>query len=177
MIIQEVIVVEGRDDVSAVKKAVDAEMITTHGFGISKATLKRIKFAKERRGVIIFTDPDSAGERIRKTISSKIEGCKHAFLPRDEATKNGDIGIENATPESIRLALSKVRSEVYEKRIEFKKIDLITNDLEGSKNASKRRDALGRLLGIGYGNSKQFLNRLNNYGVTREEFKNALKKI
>ncbi len=177
MIIKEVIVVEGRDDVSAVKKAVDAEIITTHGFGITKATLKRIKFAKERKGVIIFTDPDSAGERIRKTIASKIEGCKHAFLPRGEAIKDGDIGIENATPESIRAALSKVRSELYEKRNEFQKNDLITNDLEGSQNASKRRDILGKLLGIGYGNSKQFLNRLNNYGVTREEFENALKKI
>ncbi|WP_432667648.1 ribonuclease M5 [Wukongibacter baidiensis] len=175
--IKEVIVVEGRDDLSAVKKAVDAEIIITHGFGITKEALKRIKFAQERKGVIIFTDPDSAGERIRKNIASKVEGCKHAFLPRDEATKDGDIGIENATPESIRTALSKVRSEVQENRKEFQKIDLIINDLEGLQNASKRRDALGKLLGIGYGNSKQFLNRLNNYGVTREEFENALKKI
>ena len=177
MIIKEVIVVEGRDDVAAVKRAVDAEIITTHGFGITKETLKRIEFAKEKRGVIIFTDPDFAGERIRKTIASKIKGCKHAFLPREEAIKDGDIGIENANPDSIREALSKVRSEVKEKRSEFKKIDLIRNDLEGSQNASKRRDRLGKLLGIGYGNSKQFLNRLNNYGITREEFENALKKI
>jgi len=177
MIIKEVIVVEGRDDVAAVKKAVDAEIIITHGFGLTKETLKRIKFAKERRGVIIFTDPDSAGERIRKNIASKIEGCKHAFLPREEAVKDGDIGIENATPDSIRAALSKVRSQVSEKRRVFEKIDLIRNDLEGSQNASKRRDRLGKILGIGYGNSKQFLNRLNNYGVTREEFEDALKKI
>lgn len=177
MIIKEVIVVEGRDDVAAVKRAVDAETIITHGFGITKDTLERIKFAKERKGVIIFTDPDSAGERIRKTISNKIKGCKHAFLPREEAIRNGDIGIENATPESIRAALSKVRSLVDSKRNEFSKVDLIINDLEGCQNASKRRDELGKILGIGYGNSKQFLNRLNNYGVTREEFENALKKI
>ncbi len=177
MIIKEVIVVEGRDDVAAVKKAVDAEIITTHGFGITKETLKRIKFAKERSGVIIFTDPDFAGERIRKTIASKIQGCKHAFLPREEAVKDGDIGIENATPDSIRAALSKVRCEANEKRNEFKKIDLIRNDLVGTQNASKRRDCLGKVLGIGYGNSKQFLNRLNNYGITRKEFENALKKI
>ena len=177
MIIKEVIVVEGRDDVAAVKRAVDAETITTHGFGITKETMKRIKFAKERRGVIIFTDPDFAGERIRKNIASKIPGCKHAFLPREEATKDGDIGIENATPESIRAALSKVRCKVDEKRDEFKKIDLIRNDLEGTQNASKRRDRLGKILGIGYGNSKQFLNRLNNYGITREEFEKALEKI
>lgn len=98
-------------------------------------------------------------------------------MPRQEAIKDNDIGIENATPQSIKEALSKVRSEVNEKRNEFKKIDLIIHDLEGLPNASKRRDKLGKLLGIGYGNSKQFLNRLNNYGITREEFENAVKKI
>ena len=177
MIIKEVIVVEGRDDVNAVKRAVDAEIIITHGFGITKDTLRRIKFANERKGIIIFTDPDFAGESIRKTIAREIKGCKHAFLSREKAIKDGDIGIENATPDSIREALSKVRSQVSQRREEFKKIDLIINDLEGSYNASKRRDVLGRILGIGYGNSKQFLNRLNNYGVTREEFENALKKL
>ncbi len=177
MIIKEVIVVEGRDDVAAVKKAVDAEVITTHGFGITKETIKRIKLAKERRGVIIFTDPDFAGEKIRKNIERKVPGCKHAFLPREEALKDGDIGIENANPKSIIAALSKVRCEVKEKKNEFAKIDLIRNDLEGSPNASKRRDVLGKRLGIGYGNSKQFLNRLNNYGITRKEFENALEKI
>lgn len=177
MVIKEVIVVEGRDDAAAVKRAVDAEIIITHGFGIKKETLRMIEFAQKRKGVILFTDPDFAGEKIRKKIASIIKGCKHAFLPREEATKNNDIGIENAKPEHIREALSKVRFEIEEKRKEFVKIDLIRNDLEGSENASKRRDKLGKLLGIGYGNSKQFLNRLNSYGVTRREFEEALKKI
>ncbi|QEK13366.1 ribonuclease M5 [Crassaminicella thermophila] len=175
--IKEVIVVEGRDDMIAVKRAVDAEIIITHGFGITEETLKRIEFAQKRKGVIIFTDPDHAGERIRKTISKRIEGCKHAFLPREQAIKNGDIGIENASPENIILALKKVRTESKEKRSEFKQIDLIKNDLVGSMEASSRRDELGKLLGIGYANAKQFLNRLNNYGITREEFEEALKKL
>ncbi|RKD26640.1 RNAse M5 [Caminicella sporogenes DSM 14501] len=177
MVIKEVIVVEGKDDASAVKKAVEAEVIITRGFAITKETLKRIETAQKRKGVIIFTDPDFAGEKIRKTISNKIKGCKHAFLPREEATKNNDIGIENASPENIRAALFKVRSLVSEKRQEFTNADLILNDLNGSENASKRRDKLGKILGIGYGNSKQFLNRLNNYGITREEFEDALKKL
>ena len=36
--INEVIVVEGRDDTRAVKRAVDAETIETHGYGITAAT-------------------------------------------------------------------------------------------------------------------------------------------
>ena len=43
--------------------------------------------------------------------------------------------------------------------------------------SSHRRDELGKILGIGYGNAKQFLSRLNNYGVSREEFEQALTQI
>lgn len=176
-LIKEVIVVEGRDDIDAVKRAVDAELIATSGFGITGETIQRIKSAASRRGVIIFTDPDSAGERIRKKISSIVPGCKHAFLPREEAIRDGDIGIENASPESIRDALSKVKTEVDCDRVEFSIKDLIKNRLEGESDSSKRRDILGKELGIGYGNAKQFLNRLNRYGITREEFIEALNKL
>lgn len=174
--IKEVIVVEGRDDITAVKRAVDADLIATSGFGINDKILERIRNAAERRGVIILTDPDYAGEKIRRTVSEKIPGCKHAFLPRELATKNGDIGIENASPESIRDALSKVKTEVSESRNEFSMDDLIRNGLTGSNDSSYKRDVMGRELGIGYGNAKQFLSRLNRYGIRRDEFNKALGK-
>ena len=175
--IKEVIVVEGRDDVTAVKRALDAELITTGGFGFPKGVMERIKAAQKRRGVIIFTDPDFAGEKIRKKIAAEVPGCKHAFLPREEAKKDGDIGIENASPESIISALNKVRTESVEKRSEFTQVDLIRNQLIGNEDASCTRDEIGKILGIGYGNAKQFLSRLNNYGVSREEFLKAVDTI
>jgi ribonuclease M5 len=42
--------------------------------------------------------------------------------------------------------------------------------LNGSDDAGVRRSLLGATLGIGYANAKTFLQRLNNYGVTRAEF-------
>lgn len=171
--IKEVVIVEGRDDITAVKRAVDCELIATGGFGFPKGVMERIKTAQKKKGVIIFTDPDFAGEKIRKKIAIEIPECKHAFLPREEAEKNGNIGIENASPESIKEALEKVRTESKEKRNEFTNSDLIKYGLIGSDNSSEKRDEIGKILGIGYGNSKQFLNRINNYGVTREEFEKA----
>lgn len=175
--IKEVIVVEGRDDITAVKRAVNCELIATGGFGFPKGVMERIKTAQKKKGVIIFTDPDFAGEKIRKKIAAEIPECKHAFLPREQAEKNGDIGIENASPESIREALEKVRTETKEKRTEFTQSDLLRYGLIGSDNSSEKRDKIGRILGIGYGNSKQFLNRINNYGVLRAEFEEAAKKV
>lgn len=175
--IKEVIVVEGRDDITAVKRALDCELIATGGFGFPKGVMERIKTAQKKKGVIIFTDPDFAGEKIRKTISAQIPECKHAFLPREEAIKDGDIGIENASPESILVALEMVRTETKDERNEFSQRDLVKYGLLGGENSSEKRDLVGRQLGIGYGNSKQFLNRLNHYGVTREEFESAVEKI
>lgn len=175
--IKEVIVVEGRDDITAVKRALDCELIATGGFGFPKGVMERIKTAQKKKGVIIFTDPDFAGEKIRKTISAQIPECKHAFLPREEAIKDGDIGIENASPESILAALEMVRTETKDERNEFSQRDLIKYGLLGGEKSSEKRDLVGRQLGIGYGNSKQFLNRLNHYGVTREEFESAVDKI
>lgn len=79
MKIKEIIVVEGKDDTVAIKRAIDADTIETNGSAINEETLRKIELAAEKRGVIIFTDPDFPGEKIRKTITDRIPNCKHAF--------------------------------------------------------------------------------------------------
>ena len=51
-----------------------------------------IRVAYEKRGIIILTDPDTAGERIRRVLTKKFPNAQHAFVPRDEAFANDDIG-------------------------------------------------------------------------------------
>ena len=60
---------------------------------------------------------------------------------------------------------------------EFTATDLILHRLNGFPNSGVRRAKLGALLGIGFANAKTFLRRLNNYGITREEFNLALAKL
>lgn len=175
--IKEIIVVEGRDDETALKQSVNAEIIITHGFGIKAKTFDQIKKAQISCGVIILTDPDHAGEQIRNRIDEKIPGCKHAFIPRKEATLGDNIGVENATPDAIRKALANAQATTEVLVETFTNSDLLKNDLIISNNASDRRDKLGSLLGIGYGNAKTFLRRLNKYGVTREKFEAAIERM
>ena len=175
--IKEVLIVEGKMDVAAINKAVDADCIITDGFKLNRRTLANISAAYNRRGIIIFTDPDSAGERIRKFLAEKFPNAKHAYVPRIEATANDDIGIEQASPESIRAALSKVRTLEINPRNEFTAAEMIKYGLSGGVESSSLRDKIGAILGIGYGNVKTFVKRLNSYGVTREEFIAALNEI
>ncbi len=172
--IKEVLVVEGKMDVVAIDKAVEADCIITAGFNLKKKTLDDIAKADKKRGIIILTDPDSAGERIRRFLAKRFPDAKHAFIPVEDATAKGDIGVEQAKPEAIRRALAKVRTLDWHPQQNFTGADLILAGLSGSPEAAQRRARLGELLGLGFANAKTFLKRLNHYGVTREEFEKAM---
>lgn len=171
--LKEVLVVEGKSDIQQIAKAVEAECIATEGFTLRKAVLEKIKVAYEKRGIIIMTDPDTAGERIRRVLTKKFPNAQHAFVPRKEAFANDDIGIEQASPESIKKALSSLHIESLESSNLFTMADLVFYNLTGMPNSAVKRAKVGALLGIGYGNAKQFLYRLNHYGITRENYVRA----
>ncbi len=140
------------------------------------AAAAQIECAYKKRGIIILTDPDTAGERIRRRLAKLFPQAKHAFVPQEEAYANNDIGIEQAQPEAIRKALLKVRTLQEGKKPLFFAADLLQNGLSGTAMASAKRAAIGVFLGIGYANAKVFLRRLNHYGVSREEFSDALRQ-
>ena len=171
--LKEVIIVEGKMDTVAVKRALECDTIETGGFALRPQTLKQIEAAYKKRGIIILTDPDGSGERIRKFLTERFPGARQAFVPKKDARVPDDVGIEQAKPEAILLALSKVHHHEYNPDV----ADLRDNGLSGSPEASRKRDLLGAELGIGYGTAKTFLRRLNTYGVTREEFERALEKV
>lgn len=176
--IKEVLIVEGRSDVARIRAShIDADMITTDGFSLRPDTLRQIACAYEKRGIIILTDPDQAGERIRRYLSQRFPKAKHAFIPRKDAIANDDLGVEQASPEAIRLALSKTRCATFTPENIFTMADIMAAGLNGRPDAAERRAAVGAVLGIGYGNAKQFLRRLNHYGVSREEWFDALQQI
>ena len=175
--LKEVLVVEGKMDTVAIRRALEADTIETGGFTLAPYTLRQIEAAYKKRGIIILTDPDGAGERIRRFLTERFPEAGQAFIPKIQATANNDVGVEQAQPEAILAALAKVRHHDYRPQGEFTHMDLFRYALNGSPQAAARRDALGAELGIGYGNAKRFLERLNHYGVTREEFLAALAKL
>lgn len=176
--INEVLVVEGRDDTAAVKQAADCMIIETHGFGIRRETWELIEKAYNEKGIIIFTDPDFSGEEIRRKLTEKFPEAKQAFLDRKSATKKGDIGIENATPQAIISALTKAHCTTLSAAAEnFTEEDIFAARLAGDSQAKERREKIGKILGIGYGNAKAFLGKLNKFNISKEEFYEAVRTI
>lgn len=187
--IDRAIIVEGRDDVDAVSKAVDALIIPTHGFGIRESTWEVMDKAYREIGVIILTDPDHAGEAIRRRLTERYPEAVQCYMAREEAEKADDIGIENAKPEDIRAALEKaldlhgkaagnVRSEDSgSKGSEVSMRELSALGLAGSQGAAALRNEVCSRLGIGFCNAKMLVTRLKAFRIGYEELAEVVRSI
>ena len=162
--IKEAIVVEGRYDKNTLSQIVDAPILETNGFGIvkDKQQMALLRQVAERRGLIVFTDADGAGFLIRNHIKSAIPGqfLKHAYTPdilgkeRRKAApgKEGKLGVEGMRPEviidSLRKAGATIEGESDTPKNQITKQDLMELGLSGGADASAKRLALLKKLGL-----------------------------
>ncbi|TWH58943.1 RNAse M5 [Desulfitobacterium sp. LBE] len=187
--IEELIVVEGKNDAHAVRRALgNVDILWTEGYGLTQEKLAYIAEAAKRCGVIVLTDPDSVGEQIRERIRRQVPEAKHVYLSKKDArsAKDDDIGVENASPEDIQKAFQKIRTDTLYSEpknneyptagTSFTMKDLLEAGLAGLSHSAERRLAVGKILGIGDANAKQFLRRLNRFGITHEEFNKAVRE-
>lgn len=180
MKIQEVIVVEGKDDTKRINMAVNADTIETRGSAISDETLDQIAQLQDKRGVIVFTDPDFSGEKIRKIIQEAVPGVKHAFLKRRDAVpshQQGSLGVEHASVEAIREALKNLYTEVLDAPAMISRETLMQNGLINGPYAKEKRELLGEILNIGYTNGKQLYKRLRLFEITPGDFEDAMQQV
>lgn len=180
--IQEVIVVEGKDDTVNLKRFYQVDTYETRGSAISEADLERLARLHALRGVIVLTDPDYNGERIRRIVTQAIPTVKHAFLNPDEAvpkskTKGRSLGVEHASQEDLEKALAKVINPLEQAtESDIKQSDLIRLKLLAATDSRQRREYLGQKLRIGYCNGKQLLKRLTLFGIGLREVETCMEE-
>ena len=82
--LDEAVIVEGKYDKIKLSSMLDAVIIVTNGFGIFKDAekLELIRYYARTKGIIILTDSDSAGRRIR----GYIKGAVGKIVPRADGT-------------------------------------------------------------------------------------------
>ncbi len=122
--VREVIVVEGRYDKNHLSQIVRAPIVETEGFGLFNDPEKRAFLRKlaAARGLIVFTDADSAGFLIRNHLRGFLprEQIKHAYLPdiygkekrKKTPGREGKIGVEGAPPAVIVDALRRAGATI-----------------------------------------------------------------
>lgn len=179
--IEEIIVVEGKDDTRRIQEVLIADTIETRGSAINAEIITQIIHAQETRGVIVFTDPDYPGEKIRKIIMAEVPDAQHAFLPRSQAKgkkKYASLGVEHASDDAILIALKKVMTPAVTIETEpISQQELMNYGLIADPKASRRRELLGDELRIGYTNGKQLQKRLAMFRISEKELAQAMKKV
>ena len=176
---KEVIVVEGRDDTRRLKEIFSGvETFETGGSALDEQKLTQIKYLQQTRGVIVFTDPDYPGQKIRQAIVEAVPNCKHAYLHRlDAQPKSGKgLGVEHASEAVIREALLAAMTPLENREENISQPFLIRLDLIGHGDSKKKRELLASRLGIGYVNGKQLKKRLNMFGISEKQVLEALKE-
>ena len=175
MKIKELIVVEGKTDLIFLKSFLDADIVITNGSEVSHETLEFIKEANKRQGVIILTDPDYPGIRIRNIVSNYIGECKHAYIDKRKAIKGKKVGIAETSKDDIIDALNNVvtYSNISGKNV--CEVDLYELGLFGKEDSKVKREMVCNYYHLGWCNAKTFLKRINMFGLTVEDIKDVIK--
>lgn len=180
------IIVEGKYDKARLTSLTDALIITTDGFSIFNSKEKQTfikKIAKEK-GILILTDSDAAGFKIRNFLKNIVPENEiiHAYIPdiygkekrKEQPSKEGKLGVEGIDNSVLAVALKN--SGLFEEVPENSNKKLITTaDLfeaglsGGDKSADKRRKFLVSLGLPARLTGKNLLSLLNSI-MTYDEF-------
>lgn len=186
--VQEVIVVEGKYDATTLATQIDGLIITTDGFSIftNNEKIELLRKLGKQRGLIILTDSDAAGFRIRNYIEKKVQGCsiKNAYVPgikgkesrKAVPSKEGTLGVEGLPPQVIRKALlnAGVSEQPARKSRKITYTDLYFLGLSGTNESAEKRRMLLKKIGLPVRLSKRALCQVLNSLYTYEEFEKVL---
>ncbi|WEV38428.1 ribonuclease M5 [Lactobacillus sp. ESL0680] len=174
-----VVVVEGKDDTIRLKQFFPGiETIETNGSDVPQAVLTELQELIKKRDVIVLTDPDLNGERIRRLVTEAVPNAKQAFITRKEGVpqkRGNSLGVEHASKEALTRALSDLH-EVKLDQSDLTKEAYQQLGLASGQGSRKLREQVGIKLRVGYGNAKQFYKRLHTFGVTLAELTAAVEE-
>ncbi len=186
--ISQIIVVEGKYDVIKLENIVDAIIIPTNGFSVfTKDEIKDlIVTLGKKNGIIVLTDSDGAGFKIRNYINkfAKSIDIKNAYIPathgkerrKAQYSKEGLVGVEG-TSDDIILAALKQCANIVPVQTNTRLItyaDLYEAQLSGTACSAQNRYTFLQSIGLPPRLSKKaLLNVLNNI-YTYNEFISAI---
>lgn len=188
-----IVIVEGKYDKIKLASILDAIIIETDGFSVfkDKEKQKLIRMLAEKRGLLILTDSDAAGFKIRKFIGGIVpsETIINAYIPdifgkerrKTEPSKEGKLGVEGVSPSVIIEALEKCgvlceETDNTEKR-EVTKLDFYDDGLTGKPDSAKKRKLLLKQLCLPERLTTNALIDIMNTFLSYDEYKKAIEMI
>ena len=183
-----VLIVEGKYDAVRLAHLTDAMILLTDGFGIYKDKQRQQLFRAlaQKNGLILLTDSDAAGFRIRNYITNMVgaQNVVQAYVPaihgkekrKAQPGKEGLLGVEGVDDALVRQALLDAlgaEAGAAPVRPEGRQItytDLYELGLSGTEGSAGVRRAWLQSLGLPPRLSKKALCEVLNSLYTYEEF-------
>ena len=170
-----VIVVEGKMDRDLLESFLDADIITTNGSEVSRETIEYVRALSKTRTVVVLTDPDAPGKRIRDILNSEVTGLFNAFIPKEKAIKKHKVGVAESDKATIMDTLNHLMlPEMDSKSSNLTMNDLFELGLMGGDDSVSKRRTLENRLHIDQVNGKTLLKRLKALGLERKDLEEAL---
>ncbi|MBS5737844.1 MAG: DUF4093 domain-containing protein [Clostridiales bacterium] len=190
--IKEIIIVEGKYDAIAVRGVCDSAVIETRGFRIFKDKELRtwIKKLAREKGIIILTDSDSSGFKIRNYIESFVDKkyVKNAYIPtikgkekrKAKPSSEGFLGVEGISEKILSETLLRAGASVenHEKKQELiTKADLYSDGICGRENSVEKKRAFLKKTGLPLRLSNTKLVEAINLSMTKNEYEKLVKEL
>ena len=189
--LEQALLVEGKYDAARLANIVDGTILTTDGFRVFKdgALQKMLKRIAAAQGLIILTDSDAAGFKIRHFVTGLVGAGNvlQAYVPaihgkearKAEPGKEGLLGVEGVNNELILQGLTTAlesRTTCQKQTVQSRPItytDLYDWGISGTANSAENRRVLLYRLGLPPRLSKkellQVLNTLYTYDALNAE--------
>ncbi len=184
--IRKPIIVEGKYDKIKLSSFIDALIITTDGFSIFKERdkLDMLRTLAKKMGIVILTDSDTAGFKIRNFLNSSIPNqyITHAYIPdkfgkekrKKTPSKEGKLGVEGVEKESILKALERAGvfcENTVDNPKKITKCDFFEDGLSGTHNSRENRAKIIKKFDLPEHLSTNALLGVLNVMITYEEYK------
>lgn len=160
--VNEAVIVEGKYDKIKLSSVVDGMIIVTNGFGIfkDKEKLELIRYYAEKTGIIILTDSDNAGRKIRGYIKGAIKNGRitNVYIPdifgkekrKAKPSAEGKLGVEGIDVKTLseafeRAGISTAETETVK---DITKLTMFELGLSGVQDSSMLRKKLQQKLNL-----------------------------
>ena len=166
-----VLIVEGKADVSYLSNFVDALFFTTDGYDLNEEKINFLQKAAKVNKLIIYTDPDEAGETIRNRLKNQINPVFEAKSEKIIRKSYKKFGVAELQKEEVIKSLSPYVTSIETTHIDYE----LSTTISLSDNPSKTKDMIIKKYGLIRGSNKSLENQLNILRVSLEDFKETIR--
>ena len=160
--IDHLLIVEGNSDKAKLLSLFDASIFVTNGYDVDEGL---IKLLGQHRKLLVLTDDDEAGKKIREKINSIIK-CENVEVDVSKCNKHHKHGVAECDKDVLFNALKPYVTNRRE-RESITNVDLYNAGV----NSKRQRDNICDKLSINRYSQKQLLEIINIIGLKIEEIK------